>query len=137
MLRKNIHGFVTDRNVSYIYLTFLFRKTEAFLRSPFIYSTNNKPTVHLFWPQLTKGHRKLKNCCIIFKSIFLFVRIYGYRARSKRIDEDCSRKGRSGLEEYPLQEEHHVIEAQGSTVKYQALMTRLFGKMDSPEIKRH
>ena len=67
----------------------------------------------------------------------MFVRHYCYGARSKGIDEDCSRKGKSGLEEHPLKGECHIIEAQGSIPKYQALMTRLFAKMDSPEIKRH
>lgn len=67
----------------------------------------------------------------------MFLRTYCCRVRSKGIDDDCSRKGKSGLQEHPLKEACHIIEAQGSAPKHQALMTRLFAKMDSPEIKRH
>lgn len=57
------------------------------------------------------------------------------QGKIKRIDEVCRKKGKSGLEEHPLKDEHHLTEAQGSAPKYQVLMTRLFVKMDSPEIK--
>jgi len=36
VLRKNIRALVTARNTWCIYLTFLFRKTKAFLKSPCI-----------------------------------------------------------------------------------------------------
>lgn len=70
VLRKNIHAFATATNTWYIYLTFLFRKTKAYLKSSCTYSRNSKQFTYTGLSEVNWGTQKSE------KSLYHFVRAH-------------------------------------------------------------